>query len=59
VGGRVTATGRKAKARRWFVQCPAYSLGPFDQATAERRLAEVEALGACMFDHALEEESCL
>jgi hypothetical protein len=55
----VTATGRKAKARRWFVQCPAYSLGPFDQATAERRLAEVEALGACMFDHALEEESCL
>jgi hypothetical protein len=53
----VTATGRKAKARRWFVQCPAYRLGPFDHATAERRMAEVRALGACMFDHHIEEEA--
>jgi hypothetical protein len=50
------ATGRKAEARRWFVQCPAYRLGPLEQATAERRMAEVEALGACMFDHTIEEE---
>jgi hypothetical protein len=57
VGGRVTAAGRKTPARRWFVQCPAYRFGPFDQATAERRMAEVEALGACMFDHAIEEEA--
>ena len=53
----MTAAGRKAKVRRWFVQCPAYRLGPFDQAAAERRMAEVEALGACMFDHIIEEET--
>jgi hypothetical protein len=41
---------------RWSVECPAYSVGHLPtRETAERRLAEVEALGACMFDHTIEE----
>ena len=48
---------RKATAGRWFVQCPAYRLGPFDKATAERRMAEIVRLGACMFNHYIEEEA--
>jgi hypothetical protein len=42
-----------ASADRWIV-CPAHVVGPIhSQATAERRLAEIVKLGACMFDHAI------
>ena len=38
----------------WWVQCPDYSAGPFrSRGAAERRLAEVESLGACHHAHAV------
>lgn len=43
-------------AARWVVECPAFTAGPFRaREVAERRLAEIEALGACLGDHAIRE----
>jgi hypothetical protein len=41
----------------WVVECPAFVAGPFgSRATAERRLAEIEELGACGYtDHVIRE----
>ena len=36
------------------IVCAGFVVGPLDPAVAERRLAEIKALGACMFDHAIE-----
>ena len=45
--------GREAAG--WVVTCPAYEVGPFkSRAIAERRMAEVEAQGACSEEHRIE-----
>lgn len=41
---------------RWVVECPAFTAGPFgSRETAERRMAEIVALGACLGDHIIRE----
>jgi hypothetical protein len=41
---------------RWWVVCAEHSVGPLpDRVTAERRLTEIERLGACMCPHRVEE----
>lgn len=48
--------GASASARKWVVECPAHTAGPFpSREAAEALMASVTRLGACMFDHAVAE----
>jgi hypothetical protein len=42
----------------YTVECPAYTAGPFaSEATAERRRADIERLGACNYEHTIKEQT--
>lgn len=44
-----------AKDAGWVVTCPAFTAGPYPTpASAERAMAHIVALGACIWDHAVE-----